>query len=92
MSAAMASSTDLATVFVRLLDEGTDVWRPVQARRLGDTTYQIADDPVPDHEAWSFQPGDIVVVEQRPDGQSLVAVARAMDFDERSWASRRMAS
>lgn len=92
MSAATASSTDLATVFVRLLDEGTDVWRPVQARRLGETTYQIANEPVPEDEAWSFQPGDIVVVEQRSDGQSLVAVARVMDFDERSWASRRMAS
>ena len=92
MSAARASSTEIATVFVRLLDEGTDVWRPVSARRLGETTYQIADDPVPNDEAWSFQPGDIVVVERRQgDGQDepLIAVARATHFDERSWASRR---
>jgi len=89
MSAAMASSTELVTVFVRLLDEVTDVWRPVKAHRLGETTYKIADEPVHKDESWSFQPGDVVVVEHRPDGQSLVAVARAMDFDERSWASRR---
>ena len=94
MSAATASSIELSTVHVRLLDEGTDVWRPVKAERLGETTYRIADGPVPEDEAWSFQPGDIVVVEHRQgaddDGQPLIAVARAMDFDERSWASRRL--
>lgn len=91
MSAAMASFTDLTTVFVRLADEGTDVWRPVQAHRLGETTYRIASHPVPDDEAWTFQPGDIVVVERREGevDQPLIAVAQATHFDERSWASRR---
>lgn len=94
MSAAMASSTEISTIHVRLLDEGTDVWRPVKAQRLGETTYRLADEPVPVDEVWSFQPGDIVVVEHRQgdgDDQALIAVARAMDFDERSWASRRKA-
>jgi hypothetical protein len=75
-----------------MLDEGTDVWRPVRAERLGETTYRIADDPVPDDEAWVFQPGDVVVVERRNgEGRedSLIAVAQATHFDERSWASRR---
>lgn len=92
MSAVTTSSTELMTVFVRLIDEGTDVWRPVRATRLGETTYRIADDPVPEDEAWSFQPGDIVVVERRHgDGRDepLIAVAQATHFDERSWASRR---
>ena len=92
MSAATASSTDLSTVFVRLLDEGADVWRPVDALRLGETTYQIAEQAVPEDESWSFQPGDIVVAERRQgdaDGQPLIAVAQATHFDERSWASRR---
>ena len=87
MSAAMASSTDLATVFVRILDEGTDVWRPVKAVRLGATTYRIADDPVPEDEAWVFQPGDIVVVERRQgEGceETLIAMAQATHSDERS--------
>ncbi|MGQ2987954.1 MAG: hypothetical protein ACT6RS_12085 [Blastomonas fulva] len=94
MSAAMASSTEIGAVHVRLLDEGTDVWRPVEAERLGETTYRIADQTVPADEVWSFQPGDIVVVEHRQGGgddQPLIAVARAMDFDEPSWASRRKA-
>ncbi len=89
MSAAMASSTSAATVFVRLLDEGTDVWRPVTARRLGENTYRITEEAVPEDEAWSFQPGDVVVVEPRSgeDGvvSQLIAVARAIQFDERSW-------
>ena len=92
MSVATASSTEQATVFVRLLDEGTDVWRPVQAQRLGETTYQIADQVVPDDEVWSFQPGDIVVAERRQgdgDDQPLTAVAQATHFDERSWQTRR---
>ncbi|HEX8471481.1 MAG TPA: hypothetical protein VF633_10240 [Brevundimonas sp.] len=91
----MASSTDTVVIHVRLLGEGVDVWRPVQAERLGETTYRIGDELVPEDEAWSFQPGDIVVVEHREgedeEGRDLVAVARVKDFDEPSWASRRMA-
>ncbi len=89
MSAVMASSTDLATVFVRLLDEGADVWRPVGATRLGETTYQLADVATPEDETWIFQPGDIVVAERRQGDECLVAVALATELDEPSWALRR---
>ena len=89
MSAATASSTELATVLVRMLDEGTDVWRPVMAQRLGETTYRLAKDPVPDDEAWIFHPGDIVVVEQHQHDGRLVAVALATQLDAPSWALRR---
>lgn len=85
MSAAMASSTEFETIYVRLLDEGVDVWRPVQATRVSAATYRLSEAPVPEDEAWSFQPGDTVVAEYRdgPGGapRSLVAVARASDFD-----------
>jgi len=96
MSAAMASSTDNSVVFVRLLDEGTDVWRPVPATRLSETTYRLSVAPIPGDETWSFQPGDVVVAEHRiKDGapsSELVAVARASDFDERSQAAFSLAS
>lgn len=85
MSAATASSTDSVTVHVRLLDEGVDVWRPVQAKAVSQSIYRLAETPVPPDEVWAFQPGDIVVAE--PHGATrpamLVAVARASDFDER---------
>jgi len=90
MSAAMASSTDAAIVYVRLLDEGTDVWRPVEAQRVGSTTYRLSDTPAPEDEVWSFQPGDIVVVElQDAADDHLMAVALATSFDAPSWAHRR---
>jgi hypothetical protein len=81
----------MTMIHVRLLDEGVDVWRPVPAERLGDATYRLSDARVPADERWSFQPGDIVVVEpagDRPD-EPLIAVAKATDFDAPSWASRR---
>jgi hypothetical protein len=88
MSAATASSTETVTIFVRLLHEGTDVWRPVPARRLSEATYRLGDSPIPADEAWSFQPGDIVVAEHRVENgvasTALFAVARATDFDTRS--------
>lgn len=93
MSAATAFSTDTAIIHVRLLNEGVEVWRPVKARRLGQATYQIADDTPPEGETWAFQPGDIVVVEPRSgDGdEALIAVARATEFDQPSWLHRRLA-
>ncbi len=85
MSAATTSSTDL--VYVRLADEGTDVWRPVPALRLSEATFRLSDAPTPEEELWSFQPGDIVVAEHRLENgvasKELFAVARALDFDER---------
>ena len=74
------------TVHVRLLEEEIDVWRPVAAERLSDSTFQLSDTPTPEDEVWSFQPGDVVVAQHRgglPDGP-LIAVARVSDFDERS--------
>jgi hypothetical protein len=88
MSAATASSTDETTVFVRLVDEGTDVWRPVRANRIGANTCRIAEQVVPEDEIWIFQPGDVVVVEGRQaedDSAQLIAVARATQFDDASW-------
>ena len=89
MSAATASSISDRTVFVRLLDEGTDVWRPVRAERMGENTYRITEQAVPEDEVWVFQPGDVVVVEGRKDDSGsapqLIAVALATQFDEASW-------
>ncbi len=42
-----------------LLNEGTDVWRPVDVTPLKNGTYQIIG-PMPDDEQWAFAPGSIV--------------------------------
>ena len=91
MSAATASSTDTVVIHVRLLGEGINVWRPVQALQLSESTFQIAAEPVPEDESWSFQPGDIVVAEHRLSadaGEALTAVALAVAFHEPSWIGK----
>jgi hypothetical protein len=67
-------------IFVRLVDEDVDVWRPVQAVRLHDEVYRIADQIYDsDIETWEFEPNDEVVGEMidSADGSILAATARA---------------
>jgi len=64
-------------IFVGLLDEAVNVWRPVQAEHLHDSAYRIVEQPY-DHETekWQFEPGDEVVCEMiaLSDGKVLAAV------------------
>ena len=57
MSAERTSNTD-TVVYVRLVDEGTDVWRPVPAAKLPDGTFELAQpvDYDPETEHWEFPP------------------------------------
>ena len=49
------------TVYVPLLDEGTPVWRPVEAEPLGDDLFRLRPDAViPTGEVWGFLPGEVV--------------------------------
>jgi hypothetical protein len=81
MSAEMASSTSILTVFVPLLNEGTPVVRPAKAVKLGQDMYQIlpTGDYDPDDEEWEFPPGSVVecVLEARNGRAILVARKRA---------------
>jgi hypothetical protein len=45
------------TVYVALRDEGVDVWRPVEAERISESVYRLANVSVPDAEEWEFSPG-----------------------------------
>jgi hypothetical protein len=50
-----------STIYIPLLDEGTEVWRPVNARDLGGGVYEISSDAAPEeHEQWAFAPGERV--------------------------------
>jgi hypothetical protein len=64
-----------ATVYVSLLNEGTDVWRPVVAEQIGPSLFRLLG-PVPSEERWQFQPGEVVRCENRQlsDGLAWVAV------------------
>lgn len=69
-------------IYVYLKDEGTDVWRPVKAKKLDipdifeivEQNYDRAD------EKWEFEPGDKVRVEIKnlSQGPALVAVAKVI--------------
>jgi hypothetical protein len=78
MSAEMGSSTSRDLVYVRLLNEGTIVYRPVRAKSLGGRAYQLDASAEYDQEdeAWEFAPGSAVVCEpRRLDGDTvLVAI------------------
>lgn len=81
MSAHQATDTE-TIVFVRLLEEGTDVWRPVGATALPDGTFELreTDEYDPEAELWEFPPHTRVrcAVKRFADGGTgLVAVSRA---------------
>lgn len=79
MSAATDSTTDMTKVYVRLLGEGTVVYRPAPATPVGvDTVLLSAPEGYdPDDEEWEFTPGSVVRVERRQlaGGEAFVAVS-----------------
>ena len=82
MSAETVSGTDAAgrgrveTIYVALLDEGLDVWRPVAARRLSGDTFLILDqDYDREVEAWAFGPGTVVRCRRENRGGEPILVA-----------------
>jgi len=54
----------IETIYVKLLDEGVDVYRPVKAEKIGDNLYKIIDDSEKAYndflEKWEYKTGDIV--------------------------------
>ncbi|MEI6221433.1 MAG: hypothetical protein WCP97_01580 [bacterium] len=58
-------NTKTKTIFIRLLNEGTEVWRPVEGLSIRDNIYQLlpTDDYDPQIEEWEFKPGTYVYCE-----------------------------
>jgi hypothetical protein len=72
--------SNLEEIFVSLLDEAVDVWRPIQAEHVHDDVYRITDQPYDrEVETWQFGPGDEVVCEliDSNEGRILAAMRRA---------------
>jgi hypothetical protein len=84
MSASQSSNTRvLATVYVRLLDEGTEVWRPVSAWRVKRNVFELDDaNEAVLEETWEFKNGERVICEMRrlskndENGSGLVAIEK----------------
>ena len=62
MSAETDLFTNMDTIFVQLLDEGTFVIRPTKGRRVCGNIYEITATPDYDEEleTWEFTPGSTV--------------------------------
>ncbi|HVB16771.1 MAG TPA: hypothetical protein VNF04_09580 [Stellaceae bacterium] len=81
MSAARDTNTDVI-VYVKLLEEGADVWRPVPAMALPGGTFRLRrpDWYDPEDESWEFLPGATVkcTAKRFAEGEEgLVAVSLA---------------
>ncbi len=69
----------IAEIYVALLDEGVDVWKPVRAEQLSDNTYRILSQPYDRTiETWQYDPGDVVLCEmvESSDGRILAATKK----------------
>lgn len=53
------------TIYIRLLDEGVDTWRPTHGERIRGNVFKVlpTDDYDPEDEEWEFVPGSIVQCE-----------------------------
>jgi len=74
------------TIYVYLLDEGVDVWRPVKAIHVRDKIYKIvSENQDQEDEKWQFSTGDFVRCElkhlsETDDYQDkLIAVERVQE-------------
>jgi hypothetical protein len=52
------------TIYMYLPDEAVNVWRPVQAEKVGAELYRVLG-PVPEEEVWQVPPGSIARVQSR---------------------------
>jgi hypothetical protein len=73
--------TNNVQIYLALLDEGVDVWRPVQAEHLDANVYRILEQPYDRTiESWQFEPGDVVLCEMiESSGGRILAATRKAD-------------
>jgi hypothetical protein len=71
------AQANLETIYVRLLDEGTEVVRPAPARRLSEGLYELLPTANynPADENWEFLPGSKVAVQQTIMGNQQIQLA-----------------
>jgi hypothetical protein len=68
-----------SVIYIALMDEGVDVWRPVNAENTGNGIFRILEQPYDrEIELWQFEPGDLVYCElvESSDGPILTAITK----------------
>ena len=76
------------TIYVALIDEGTEVYRPVIAEKIDEKTFKIiSKNKNPEDEKWKFNMGDVVVCYEKElmngmtKKKELVAISQKLDVD-----------
>jgi hypothetical protein len=69
------------TILVQLMNEGTTVFRPTTAEKVGQGLFKLLPTPGydPNNEEWEFLPGSIVLgqIQVRDNEEILVAVSKS---------------
>jgi hypothetical protein len=75
----MTKENPVVEIYVRLLDEGTDVSRPTKGIVLGNGLFKLlpTDNYDPDDEHWEFLPGSTVRTKEVLDGDRIYLIATA---------------
>ena len=65
------------TIYIKLLNEGTDVWHPTQGEEIAENIFKVlpTDNYKPDIEEWEFLPGTIVKCELKNKYNELILIA-----------------
>jgi hypothetical protein len=73
----LENKSKMINVYVRLLGEGVEVYRPVGASRVSTTTYILGSAALydPGDEEWEFPPGSLINVQERALDGDVVLVA-----------------
>ena len=63
------------TIYMPLIGEGTECWRPVRALQVAADIFEVADE-IPENESWAFAPFSRVLCREKmfADGQTGLAV------------------
>ncbi len=70
----------MTTIYIRLLDEDTEVFRPTLAEPLGQDAFRVlpTSNYDPQDEKWEFVPGSVVECEKRKlDGEEILVAVKA---------------
>ncbi len=73
----------MTTIYIRLLDEGTEVFRPTSGERVGNALFKVlpTSNYNPQDEKWEFVPGSLVECEKRKLEGEEVLVAVKVHYD-----------
>lgn len=76
--------SELTEIYVYLVGEGLDVWRPVKAEHIARDVYKISEqESCTENESWQFGPGSSVVCRmiEVEDGPIRAAIRNAVEKD-----------